>query len=93
MVECYNRMLEEYLLKAVSSSQQDWAIKMPLFLPAYQSSIHRSIGWSLVEMYGRELYLASSLLFGAHPGKRRSPVEYIAKIENQLKLIYELIET
>lgn len=54
----YNRMLKEYLQKAISSSNWDWNIKLPLFLLAYRSAIHRSTGWCLSEwLYRKELHL------------------------------------
>ena len=74
MVKRYNQ-LEECLRKAVSSSQRDRDVKLPLSLLAYRSAIHRATGRSPTEMiYGRELRFPSDLLFGRLPGKRRSPV-------------------
>lgn len=73
MIKHYNRALEEYLQKAVSLSQQDWDVKVLMFLLAYQSAIHWSTEWSPAEMlYGRELCLSSDLLFGVPPDKKRS---------------------
>ena len=36
VVEHYNQRLEEYLKKVVSASQENWEIKLALFLVAYR---------------------------------------------------------
>lgn len=42
-------------------------------------------------LYTKELHLPSNFLFGAPPGKRRSLLEYVVEVENQLRAILKVV--
>ena len=46
MVEHFNRTLEVMLSKFVDKNQKDWYLYLPLLMMAYQSSVHKSTGFS-----------------------------------------------
>jgi hypothetical protein len=44
MVKRYFKMVEEHLRKIVASHRKDWDARLPIFLLAYRTSIHDTIG-------------------------------------------------
>ncbi|GFT12586.1 nucleobindin-2 [Trichonephila clavipes] len=81
MVERFNRTILNNLSLMVSKNQQDWDQKVPLFLLAYRSAVHKTTGYSPSQMlFGRNLRLPCDLLFGRPPDTPSSPEDgHIAK--------------
>ncbi|GFU24443.1 hypothetical protein TNCV_2264101 [Trichonephila clavipes] len=50
MVERFNRTILNNLLTDGLKNQQDWDQKVPLFLLAYRSAVHETIGYSPSQM-------------------------------------------
>ena len=56
MVKRFNRTMEEHLSKVVAEHQKDWDRHLPLFLLAYRSAVHNTMGQTLARIvFGREL--------------------------------------
>ena len=74
MVERFNRTILNNLSLLVSRNQQDWDLKLPLFLLAYRSAGHETTGYTLSQMlFGHELCLPCHLFFGCLPDTPSSP--------------------
>jgi hypothetical protein len=86
MVERYVKTIDEHLRKVVSSNQTVWEERIPLFLMAYQLSIHETTGVTSAYMvFGRELRLPCHLMFGAPPDKGQSMMDYSADLAERLR--------
>ncbi|GFY08513.1 retrovirus-related Pol polyprotein from transposon 412 [Trichonephila clavipes] len=74
MVERFNRIIQNSLSLLVSSNQQDWDKKLPFFLLAYRSAVHKTTGYSPSQMlFGRDLRLSANLLFSRPPDAPLAP--------------------
>ena len=58
-----NRTLEQHLSKVVDENQTDWDQRIPLFLMAYRSSVHNTIGMTSAKLvFGQEICLPGDLM-------------------------------
>lgn len=90
MVERFNRTLENFLAKVVSSNQLTWDEHIPMFLLAYRCSIHESTGKSPCEMlFGSNVRMPSELLFGSPPSPKMNSTEYGKALKDHLNEIHE----
>ncbi|GFW59518.1 retrovirus-related Pol polyprotein from transposon 412 [Trichonephila clavipes] len=91
MVERFNRTILNSLSLLVSSNQQDWDKKMPFFLLAYRSAVHKTTGYSPSQMlFGRDLRLPADLLFSRPPDAPLAPEEYIKKLQARMEEMHHL---
>lgn len=76
MVERFNRTLEEYLRKVVSSHQKDWDEHIPKFLMAYRSAVHDSTLRTPAKiLFGTDLKLPGDLEFGVQPASTKETTQ------------------
>ncbi|GFW23043.1 retrovirus-related Pol polyprotein from transposon 412 [Trichonephila clavipes] len=85
MVERFNRTILNSLSLLVSSNQQDWDKKLPLFLLVYRSALHKTTGYSPSQMlFGRDL------LFRRPPDAPLAHEEYIEKLPARMEEMHHL---
>ncbi|GFV62887.1 retrovirus-related Pol polyprotein from transposon 412 [Trichonephila clavipes] len=91
MVERFNRTILNRLSLLVSSNQQDWDKKMPLFLLAFRSAVLETTGYSPFQMlFGRDLRLPKDLLFSQPPDAPLAPKEYIQNFQAWMEEMHHL---
>ena len=89
MVERFNRTILNNLSLLVSRNQQDWDLKLPLFLLAYRSAVHETTGYTPSQMlFGRELRLPCDLFFGRPPDTPSSPEEYLRDLQARFEDVH-----
>jgi hypothetical protein len=89
MVERYVKTVEEHLRKVVSTHQQDWEERLPIFLLAYRAATHETTGVTPAGMvFGRELHLPCDLMFGVPPDREQSVTSYAADLVERLHDIH-----
>lgn len=92
MVERFNRTLEEYLRKVVSSHQKDWDEHIPKFLLAYRSAVHDSTSRSPAKiLFGTELKLPADLEFGVKPGLVHEDNGNVLQAQEELHELHEFV--
>ncbi|KAF8774751.1 Retrovirus-related Pol polyprotein like [Argiope bruennichi] len=91
MVERFNRTILNSLSLLVSSNQQYWDKKLPLFLISYRSAIHETTGYSPSQMlFGRDIRLPADLLFSRPPDAPLAPKEYLEKLQARIEEMHHL---
>ncbi len=81
MVEGFNRTFLQHLFKVVGEHQEDWDPYIPLFMLAYQSSIHESTHRTSAKVvFGHELRLPYDLKFGTPPDKLMPISEFVTEM-------------
>jgi transposase InsO family protein len=56
VVDRYIKTVEEHLRKVIASHQKDWDARLPIFLLAYRTPIHDTVGLTLDSLvFGREI--------------------------------------
>ncbi|GFT70886.1 retrovirus-related Pol polyprotein from transposon 412 [Trichonephila clavipes] len=90
-VERFNRTILNSLSLLVSSNQQDWDKKLPIFLLAYSSAVHETTGYSPSQMlFGQDLRLPADLLFSRPPDAPLAPEKYIEKLQAWMEEMHHL---
>ncbi|GFX62940.1 retrovirus-related Pol polyprotein from transposon 412 [Trichonephila clavipes] len=93
MAESFNRTILNSLSLLVSSNQQDWDKKLPFFLLAYMSAVHKTTGYSPSQMlFGRHLCLPADLLLSQPPDTPLAPKEYIKKLQARMEEMHHLLQ-
>ncbi|GFT54355.1 retrovirus-related Pol polyprotein from transposon 412 [Trichonephila clavipes] len=91
MVERFNRAILDSLSLLVSSNQQDWDKKLPLFLLSYRSVVHETTRYSPSQMlFGRDLRLPADFLFRRPPDAPLVPEEYVKKLHAREEEMHRL---
>jgi transposase InsO family protein len=94
VVERFHRTLNSMLGKAVSESQRDWDLQLPLVLAAYRASPHSSTGYSPNRLFlGREARMPLDLLMGSPRDESAIPTvlsDYVQRMKSDAERCYEL---
>ena len=78
MVEKFNHTILDNLSLLVFRNQQEWDLKLPLFLLTYSSAVCETTGYTPSQMlFGHELRLPCDLFFGRPADTSSSPEEYL----------------
>lgn len=89
-VERFNRTIAAMLSHYVAADQRDWDDYLPTVLLAYRSSVHSSTKQTpFMLMFGRELSLPVDVMFGQPPNQKKSVIDYVAKLREDLDKAYE----
>jgi hypothetical protein len=73
MVKCYIKTVREHLRKVIASHQRNWDSKLPIFLLAYRTSTHDTMGYtSASPVFGIELNCPATCCLG-NPLTRHAP--------------------
>jgi hypothetical protein len=90
MAECYSKTIKDHLRKVVASHQRDWDERLHLFLLDYRASTHDTMELTPADLvFGRELRLPCSLLFGVPPNKERPTTDYAADLVDHLHDVHQ----
>ncbi|GFX34244.1 retrovirus-related Pol polyprotein from transposon 412 [Trichonephila clavipes] len=90
MVERFNWIILNSLSLLVSSNQQDWDKKLPFFLLAYRSAVHKTTGYSPSQMLFRSDLCLSADMFSWSPDAPFAPEEYIEKLQARMEEMHHL---
>ncbi|GFV52545.1 retrovirus-related Pol polyprotein from transposon 412 [Trichonephila clavipes] len=86
------RFIQNSLSLMVSSNQQDWDKKLPLFLLVYGSAIYETTGYPPSQMiFGYDLCLAADLPFSRPPYAPLAPEEYVEKLQARIEEMHCLV--
>ncbi|GFW30785.1 retrovirus-related Pol polyprotein from transposon 412 [Trichonephila clavipes] len=91
MEERFKRTILNRFSFLVSSNQQDWDKKLPVFLLVYRSAVHETTSYSPSQMlFGRDLRLPADLLFSRPPDTALAPEEYVEKLQARMEKIHHV---
>ncbi|MEW8546441.1 MAG: DDE-type integrase/transposase/recombinase, partial [Candidatus Thiodiazotropha sp.] len=89
-VERFNRTLMDAVRCYVDGCQKNWDLCLAQIAGALRSSVNRSTGLTPNKMMlGREVNQPVDLLFPMKPTSDVSPHQYVAELQNSLKLAHE----
>ena len=89
-VERFNRTLMDAVRCFVDGNQKNWDLHLAQIAGALRSSVNRSTGFTPNKMMlGREINQPVDLLFPMKSPSDVSPDQYVAKLQNSIKLAHE----
>lgn len=91
MVERLNRTMVQDLAKYCGEAQDDWDVRLPMFLMAYRSAEHEATSFTPARlMLGREIRLPVDLVMGRPPGEEMptTTTEYAVELRKRMEDVH-----
>ncbi|OAD55775.1 hypothetical protein WN48_04409 [Eufriesea mexicana] len=92
MVDRFNRTLDEHSRKVMHKSQRDWDKHIQIFLLAYRTALHETVGHAPAKvLFGMDLRLLADLKFGKKPGEALGIGNYWTTSRDEMEDLHHFV--